>query len=202
MKMPIRFALIVLLVGVGSGHAECLRGNTRLELDLVAPTEICATASELAVLEGPANHLRVFSPSGVTVAQVDVGEKPLGLVRLDDGSYLVGDRPGRRILRVDPIAELVTTFSSGFRGIGGLARDGSRILVLEPSPPRVIELDLAGNRTSSTTLQSTAVALHGLAVDTAGQRWISLDPTGAQARPGGRADSRHAVYFNRPRLRK
>jgi sugar lactone lactonase YvrE len=180
MKMPTLFALIALLVGVGSSHAECLRGNTRLELDLVAPTEVCATASELAVLEGPARHLRVFSPSGVTVAQVDVGEKPLGLVRLDDGTYLVGDRPGRRILRVDPMASSVTTFSSDFTGIGGLARDGNRILVLEPAPPRIIELDLAGNRTASTTLLTAAVALHGLAVDTAGQRWISLDPAGAR----------------------
>jgi streptogramin lyase len=180
MKMPTLITLIALLVGTGSSFAECLRGNTRLDLDLVAPTEVCATPSELAVLEGPAHHLRVFSPSGMIVAQVDVGEKPLGLVRLDDGTYLVGDRPGRRILRVDPVSESVTTFSSGFTGISGLVRDGNRILVLEPSPSRIIELDLAGNRTASTALQSPAVALHGLAVDTAGRRWISLDPTGAR----------------------
>jgi hypothetical protein len=179
MRITTLITLLALLILPGHLEAGCLLGNTRLDLDLVAPTDISATATELAVLEGPAHRLRVFSSGGVTVAQVDVGEKPLGLVRLDDGTYLVGDRPNGQVLHVDPVREEVVVFSGGFNGIAGLAREGNRVLVLEPSPARVIELDLSGRNVRETLLQTSA-SLHGLAIDTAGQRWIALDPKAAR----------------------
>jgi sugar lactone lactonase YvrE len=182
------FCAALLLIASGADGAE-LRGNARLDLDVVAPTGVCASSSELAVLEGPANRLRVFNQSGALVAEAELGNRPLGLVRMDDGSYLVGDREESRLLRVDPLSGEVGVFASGFSGISGLARDGARILVLEPEPARVIALDGGGSEIESVHLRGDFGALHGLAVDVAGQRWMALDPKRACGYAFGRDGS-------------